>query len=155
MDIGVINNALARFLPGGFYYKTFIHPRAAWKHIFEPIIRKAAGLGPAPKEMDGDRYEQAYAFCDVLIAGGGIAGLQAALAAASGGARVMVLEQTPVWPRTVWPITPPEMAARKSGCGEFAQGGSWRRQGLESGLCLLRAMMCRVLCLPRRCAIMW
>ncbi len=97
MDIGVVNNALARFLPGGFYYKTFIHPRAAWKHIFEPIIRKAAGLGPAPKEMDGDRYEQAYAFCDVLIAGGGIAGLQAALAAASGGARVMVLEQTPLW----------------------------------------------------------
>ncbi len=96
-DIGVINNAFARFLPGGFYYKTFIHPRAAWKHVFEPIIRKAAGLGKAPTEMDGDRYEQAYAFCDVLVAGGGIAGLQAALAAASGGARVMVLEQTPFW----------------------------------------------------------
>ncbi len=96
-DVGVINNSLARFLPGGFYYKTFIHPRFAWKHIFEPVIRSAAGLGKAPKEMDGDRYEQAYAFCDVLVAGGGIAGLQAALAAALGGARVMVLEQTPVW----------------------------------------------------------
>ncbi len=96
-DVGVVNNALARFLPGGFYYKTFIHPRAAWKHVFEPVIRKAAGLGKAPTEMDGDRYEQAYAFCDVLVAGGGIAGLQAALAAASGGARVMVLEQTPFW----------------------------------------------------------
>ena len=96
-DLGVINNGLARFLPGGFYYKTFIHPRFAWKHIFEPVIRHAAGLGKAPKEIDADHYEHAYAFCDVLVAGGGIAGLQAALAAASNGARVMVLEQAPYW----------------------------------------------------------
>ncbi|MGV8986253.1 MAG: sarcosine oxidase subunit alpha family protein [Cypionkella sp.] len=96
-DVGVINNSFARFLPGGFYYKTFIHPRFAWKHVFEPFIRKSAGLGKAPKEMDSDRYEQAYAFCDVLVVGGGIAGLQAALAAASGGARVIVLEQAPYW----------------------------------------------------------
>lgn len=96
-DVGVINNSFSRFLPGGFYYKTFIHPRFAWKHVFEPIIRQSAGLGSAPKETDGDRYEYAYAFCDVLVAGGGIAGLQAALAAASGGARVMLLEQTPHW----------------------------------------------------------
>ena len=96
-DVGVINNSLARFLPGGFYYKTFMHPRFAWKHIFEPFIRQSAGLGKPPKEMDADRYEQAYAFCDVLVVGGGIAGLQAALAAASGGARVMVLEQAPYW----------------------------------------------------------
>lgn len=96
-DVGVVNNALSRFLPGGFYYKTFIHPRAAWKHVFEPVIRQSAGLGKAPAEPDVDRYEQAYAFCDVLVAGGGIAGLQAALAAASGGARVILLEQTPFW----------------------------------------------------------
>ena len=96
-DVGVVNNAMARFLPGGFYYKTFIHPRFAWKHVFEPVIRHSAGLGKAPTEMDADRYEQAYAFCDVLVAGGGIAGLQTALAAASKGARVIVLEQTPVW----------------------------------------------------------
>jgi sarcosine oxidase subunit alpha len=76
-DVGVINNSLARFLPGGFYYKTFMHPRFAWKHIFEPFIRQSAGLGKPPKEMDADRYEQAYAFCDVLVVGGGIAGLQA------------------------------------------------------------------------------
>lgn len=96
-DVGVINNSLARFLPGGFYYKTFIHPRAAWKHLFEPVIRQSAGLGKAPTEPDADRYEQAYGFCDVLVAGGGISGLQAALAAAAGGARVIVLEQTPFW----------------------------------------------------------
>ena len=96
-DISVVNNLMARFLPAGFYYKTFIHPRAAWKHVFEPIIRKSAGLGPAPTLRDADRYEQAYAFCDVLVVGGGIAGLQAALVAAQSGARVILLEQTPHW----------------------------------------------------------
>lgn len=96
-DVGVINNSLARFLPGGFYYKTFMFPRAAWKHLFEPIIRQSAGLGKAPKDRDADRYEQAYAFCDVLVIGGGIAGLQAALVAGASGARVIVLEQTAHW----------------------------------------------------------
>ncbi|RUS60617.1 sarcosine oxidase subunit alpha family protein [Pseudorhodobacter sp. E13] len=96
-DIGVVNNYLARFLPAGFYYKTFIHPRAAWKHLFEPIIRQSAGLGSAPKETDADRYEFVYAFCDVLIIGGGIAGLQAALTAGQAGKRVILLEQTAHW----------------------------------------------------------
>ncbi|MEY4697244.1 MAG: hypothetical protein RIT14_1672, partial [Pseudomonadota bacterium] len=53
-DVGVANNALARFLPAGFYYKTFIHPRPFWKHVFEPIIRQSAGLGKAPREKDAD-----------------------------------------------------------------------------------------------------
>ncbi|WP_096785966.1 sarcosine oxidase subunit alpha family protein [Rhodobacter sp. CZR27] len=96
-DVGVVNNAVARFLPAGFYYKTFLQPRAAWKHLFEPVIRRSAGLGKAPEKPDPDRYEQAYAHCDVLVAGGGIAGLQAALAAAATGARVLVLEQTAHW----------------------------------------------------------
>jgi sarcosine oxidase, subunit alpha len=95
-DIGVLNNYAARLLPAGFYYKTFIHPRAFWKHVFEPVIRRSAGLGKAPRDGDADRYEQAYAFCDILIIGAGIAGLQAALAASSAGARVMLLEQNPV-----------------------------------------------------------
>ena len=96
-DVGAVSNMIARFLPAGFYYKTFIHPRAAWKHVFEPFIRQSAGLGKAPREMDADRYEYAYAFCDILIAGGGIAGLQAALVAANSGAKVMVLEQNAHW----------------------------------------------------------
>ncbi len=96
-DVGVLNNYAARFLPAGFYYKTFIHPRAAWKHFFEPIIRQSAGLGRAPKERDADRYEQAYAFCDLLVVGGGIAGLQAALVAGRAGARVWLVEQTAHW----------------------------------------------------------
>lgn len=96
-DVGVVNNWAYRFLPAGFYYKTFMFPRVAWKHLFEPVIRRSAGLGKAPVDRDVDRYEQAYAFCDVLVAGGGVAGLAAALQAARAGKRVMVLEQTPHW----------------------------------------------------------
>jgi sarcosine oxidase subunit alpha len=95
-DVGVVNNYAARFMPAGFYYKTFIHPRPAWKHIFEPFIRRAAGLGKAPTTGDADRYEQAYAFCDVLVVGAGVAGLKAAKAAADRGSRVILLEQQPV-----------------------------------------------------------
>ncbi len=73
-DIGIVNNVFYKFLPAGFYYKTFMFPRFAWKHLFEPIVRHSAGLGAAPTEKDADRYEQAYDFCDVLIAGGGVAG---------------------------------------------------------------------------------
>lgn len=93
-DIGAINAGLSRFFPAGFYYKTFIHPRAAWKHLFEPIIRQSAGLGKAPKASDADRYEYFYAHVDVLIVGGGIAGLAAALEAGRAGAKVLLVEQS-------------------------------------------------------------
>ncbi|HMO09742.1 MAG TPA: sarcosine oxidase subunit alpha family protein [Paracoccaceae bacterium] len=96
-DIGALNARLARFLPAGFYYKTFIHPRPFWKHVFEPVIRRAAGLGKAPKDRDADRYDQAYAHCDVLVVGGGIAGIAAARRAAAGGKRVILAEMTPHW----------------------------------------------------------
>ncbi|GIT92055.1 sarcosine oxidase subunit alpha [Jannaschia pagri] len=96
-DIGQINDVAARLLPAGFYYKTFMHPRPLWKHLFEPFIRKAAGLGPAPTEPDADRYEFRYAFCDVLVVGGGIAGLTAALGAAEQGARVILVERSSHW----------------------------------------------------------
>ncbi len=97
LDVGAINSRLAQFFPAGFYYKTFIHPRPFWKHVFEPVIRKAAGLGAAPKTRDADRYEHAYLFCDTLVVGGGVAGLKAAREAAEAGQRVMVLEQTNAW----------------------------------------------------------
>ena len=96
-DIGAINDRLARFLPAGFYYKTFINPRPFWKHVFEPVIRRSAGLGQAPSRPDADRYEQLYAFADVLVIGGGVAGLAAALAAGRAGARVILMEQSPHW----------------------------------------------------------
>jgi sarcosine oxidase subunit alpha len=96
-DVGAINKYLARFLPTGFYYKMFIHPRPFWKHVYEPIIRHSAGLGRAPKTRDVDTYEHFYAFCDVLVVGGGVAGLEAARTAALSGARVMLIEQTAHW----------------------------------------------------------
>ncbi|MDQ2066628.1 sarcosine oxidase subunit alpha family protein [Xinfangfangia sp. CPCC 101601] len=96
-DVGVLNNYASRFLPAGFYYKTFMFPKPFWKHVFEPVIRHSAGLGKAPKERDADRYEQAYAYCDLLVVGGGVAGLQAARIAAEAGARVLLLEQTAHW----------------------------------------------------------
>ena len=89
-DIGAINAGFARFLPAGFYYKTFIHPRFAWKHLFEPVIRRSAGLGRAPVDRDADHYEHFHHHTDMLIVGGGIAGLQAALAAAASGASVLL-----------------------------------------------------------------
>ncbi|WP_417720462.1 sarcosine oxidase subunit alpha family protein [Salipiger sp.] len=98
-DVGAVNSLLARFLPAGFYYKTFIGPQGFWKHIYEPIIRRSAGLGKAPQaeSRDADSYEHFHAFADVLVIGGGVAGLQAARAAAETGARVLVLEQTAFW----------------------------------------------------------
>ena len=96
-DIGAINSKLARFLPAGFYYKMFIHPRPFWKYVYEPIIRKSAGLGRAPDQRDNDTYEHFYAFCDVLVIGGGVAGLQAARSAAATGAKVLLIEQTAHW----------------------------------------------------------
>ncbi len=96
-DVGVVNAWFARFFPGGFYYKTFLWPRSFWKHVYEPFIRQSAGLGKAPTERDADTYEHFHAFTDVLVVGGGVAGLAAARAAASSGARVLVIEQTAHW----------------------------------------------------------
>ena len=96
-DVGVLNNYASRFLPAGFYYKTFMAPRAAWKHVFEPFIRQSAGLGAVPKERDADRYEYFYAHVDVMVVGGGIAGLQAARVAGASGASVLLIEQTAHW----------------------------------------------------------
>ncbi|MDJ0629210.1 MAG: sarcosine oxidase subunit alpha family protein [Rhodobacter sp.] len=96
-DVGVINNYASRFLPAGFYYKTFMAPRPAWKHVFEPFIRQSAGLGKAPKDRDADIYEHFYAHVDVLVIGGGIAGLAAARQAGAAGARVLLIEQTAHW----------------------------------------------------------
>ena len=91
-DIGAINSVLAPFFPAGFYYKTFMWPASLWM-TYEKFIRKAAGLGKSPEEIDPDFYDKTFAHCDVLVIGGGPAGIQAAYAAGKSGARVMLVEE--------------------------------------------------------------
>ena len=93
-DVGALSNVASKLLPAGFYYKTFMWP-GSWWMLYEHFIRKAAGLGRAPDEPDPDHYDRRYAFCDVLVAGAGPAGLMAALTAARSGARVILLDDGP------------------------------------------------------------
>ena len=94
-DFGAINNFLSKFFPAGFYYKTFMWPKNFWHKIYEPIIRKAAGLGIAPLKPDPDRYEHKFEYCDILVAGSGPSGLASAISAAENGARVILAEDKP------------------------------------------------------------
>ena len=92
-DLQAVNGLFSAFFPAGFYYKTFMHPKGAWEKLYEPAIRRAAGLGRAPAARDADHYANLYAHCDVAVVGAGPAGLAAALAAARGGARVMLFDE--------------------------------------------------------------
>jgi sarcosine oxidase subunit alpha len=87
-DLGAVTGAFAGLLPAGFYYKTFMWPN--WQ-LFEPAIRRMAGLGRAPREPDADHYEEVAGAADVLVVGGGLAGLTAAVAAAHAGAHTLLL----------------------------------------------------------------
>jgi sarcosine oxidase subunit alpha len=91
-DVSAINDVFSRVFSAGFYYKTFMRPKAFW-HLYEKLIRRSAGFGKAPSTADPDSYEHRNAHCDVLVAGAGPAGLMAALAAASTGARVVIADE--------------------------------------------------------------
>ncbi len=92
-DVNAINEMASPMFSAGFYYKTFMWPKAWWKNLYEPAIRSAAGLGVAPDEPDPDHYSSRYEHCDVLIIGGGLAGLAAALAAANSKASVILCDE--------------------------------------------------------------
>ncbi|TPK69397.1 sarcosine oxidase subunit alpha [Mesorhizobium sp. B2-4-19] len=92
-DVMSVNQLFAPIFVAGFYYKTFMWPAKFWEAIYEPAIRRAAGLGRAAGVADPDHYDKAWAHCDVLIAGSGPAGLAAALAAGRSGARVILCEE--------------------------------------------------------------
>ncbi|MBO6519767.1 MAG: sarcosine oxidase subunit alpha family protein [Rhodospirillales bacterium] len=92
-DVGEVNALLSPFLGAGFYYKTFMWPAALWEKFYEPMIRRAAGLGRASYEPDPDHYEKCWAHCDLLVVGAGPAGLAAAMTAAQAGARVIIADE--------------------------------------------------------------
>ena len=91
-DVAALNDRFSKLFGAGFYYKTFMRPKALWKY-YERLIRASAGFGAAPTTPDPDTYEHRNAHCDVLIAGGGPTGLIAALVAARSGARVIVADE--------------------------------------------------------------
>ncbi|MBS9721445.1 sarcosine oxidase subunit alpha family protein [Tianweitania sp. BSSL-BM11] len=92
-DVGALNSLLSPFLGAGFYYKTFMWPAAFWEKLYEPFIRKAAGLGRATYEADPDAYEKVWAHCDLLVVGSGPAGLSSALTAGRAGLRVILADE--------------------------------------------------------------
>ncbi len=91
-DLRAVHGLFSRFLPPGFYYKTFMWPRSLWP-FYERQLRKAGGFGVAPSGPDTDRYDKMHAHCDVLVVGAGPAGIAAALEAGRAGARVIVVDE--------------------------------------------------------------
>jgi sarcosine oxidase subunit alpha len=96
-DLGATADLFAPLFPAGFYYKTLMGPRllgvSTWARLFEPMIRRSAGMGRAPIAPDPDRYANRFAHCDVRVVGAGPAGLAAALAAAETGACVLICDE--------------------------------------------------------------
>nr|WP_244635991.1 sarcosine oxidase subunit alpha family protein [Chthonobacter albigriseus] len=92
-DLLAVNGLLKPVFAAGFYYKTFMWPAAFWEKVYEPLIRRAAGLGRASGLPDPDRYERVFAACDLLVVGGGPAGLMATLTAGRAGADVILVDE--------------------------------------------------------------
>jgi methylglutamate dehydrogenase subunit C len=95
-DLMAVNQWFAPLFVAGFYYKTFMWPARAWERVYEPLIRRAAGLGALSGLPDPDCYDTDHAFCDVLVAGAGPAGLIAARTAARAGLRVVLADEGPL-----------------------------------------------------------
>ena len=92
-DLLAINDLISPLLSAGFYYKTFMWPKAFWEKLYEPVIRSAAGLGRLSRLADPDVYDHGFLHCDLLVIGAGPAGLTAARAAARAGCRVILADE--------------------------------------------------------------
>ena len=92
-DILSLNDFIHPFISAGFYYKTFMWPKSFWEKVYEPIIRRAAGLGSLSTEPDPDRYDKGYLHCELLIIGSGPAGLKMALDASRNGKKIILVDE--------------------------------------------------------------
>jgi heterotetrameric sarcosine oxidase alpha subunit len=92
-DVMAVNDAASDFLAAGFYYKTFMWPASFWEKVYEPIIRRAAGLGALSMQEDPDQYDKGFRHCDLLIVGAGPSGLMAALTAGRAGKDVILADE--------------------------------------------------------------
>ena len=91
-DLGSINNLLSPIFSAGFYYKTFMGPKGFWKNVYEPLIRKTAGLGQPPREFRSKSIHIQHNV-DIVIVGGGLAGLLAAKKLAGTKYDVLLIER--------------------------------------------------------------
>ena len=92
-DLMAVTDLLSPFLSAGFYYKTFMWPKAFWEKLYEPAIRMSAGLGRLSMQPDPDVYDHGFLHCDLLVIGAGPTGIAAALHAARGGARIIIADE--------------------------------------------------------------
>jgi sarcosine oxidase subunit alpha len=92
-DLLAVNDWLSKFLTAGFYYKTFMWPARFWEAIYEPMIRRAAGIGRLSDTPDPSVYDKGYLHPDVLVIGAGLAGLVCSLQLAKGGQRVLLVDE--------------------------------------------------------------
>jgi len=93
LDVMAVNQLAGPLLAAGFYYKTFMWPAALWEKLYEPLIRRAAGLGRLSGLPDPDSYDREHGFCELLVIGAGPAGLMAALTAGRAGLQVIVADE--------------------------------------------------------------
>ena len=95
-DFASATRFLGRFMPVGFYYRSFFRPQGIWKW-WERVFRRSAGLGRINTGAANQGYcDKQYLFTDVAVVGAGPAGLSAAIAAAESGAKVTLIEESPV-----------------------------------------------------------
>ena len=89
-DLMSINDKFSKFIGAGFYYKTFMWPAFFWEKVYEPVIRKAAGLGKLSKNKNNINSEKGFLYCDLLIIGSGPSGLISAYIAGLSGIKVII-----------------------------------------------------------------
>ncbi len=135
-DLGAINDGLGRFFPAGFYYKTFMWSQKAWDKLYEPVIRRAAGLGDSPTEADPDHYANRFSHCDLLVVGAGAAGLMAAKTAAKSGKRVIIADENPMMGGSLLSDSQVRIGG-KSG-SEWAAEAATELEGLDNVIVLSR-----------------